>query len=72
MTEAEARDAMGEFTPMLGGNLKSLLPAPCRLSPPSVNEDYTILLRGPVVERIVLRCEGHPLQIILLKREKSL
>ena len=70
MTETELRDVMGELTHMLGGNLKSLLPAPCHLSPPSVIEGYNILMKGPVVERILLRCEGQPLQIILFEREK--
>lgn len=70
MTETELWNVIGELTHMLGGNLKSLLPAPCHLSLPSVIEGYNIPMKGPVVERILLRCEGQPLQIILFEREK--
>lgn len=71
ITESELRDTIGELTHMLGGNLKSLLPAPGHLSPPSVMEGYNIPREGQVVERILLRCEGQPLQIILFEREKK-
>lgn len=70
ITDIELRDVMGELTHMLGGNLKSLLPAPCHLSPPSVIEGYNIRMKGPVVEQVLLRCEGQPLQIIVFKREE--
>jgi chemotaxis protein CheX len=36
VTEAELDDALGELTNMIGGNIKSLLPAPSHLSLPSV------------------------------------
>ncbi|MDQ5911095.1 MAG: chemotaxis protein CheX [Pseudomonadota bacterium] len=72
MTETEVQDAIGELTHMLGGNLKSLLPTPCHLSPPAVVEGYTIPKKGRIVEQILLRCENQPLQIILFEREKLL
>jgi chemotaxis protein CheX len=36
VTDAEVVDALGELTNMIGGNIKSLLPAPSHLSLPSV------------------------------------
>jgi chemotaxis protein CheX len=36
VTQVELDDALGELTNMIGGNIKSLLPAPSHLSLPSV------------------------------------
>lgn len=71
MTETEVQDAIGELTHMLGGNLKSLLPTPCHLSPPAVVEGYTILTKGRIVEQILLHCENQPLHIILFEFERE-
>jgi chemotaxis protein CheX len=38
VNEAEVVDALGELTNMIGGNVKSLLPAPSQLSLPMVSE----------------------------------
>jgi chemotaxis protein CheX len=38
VTDAEVVDALGELTNMIGGNIKSLLPAPSQLSLPMVAE----------------------------------
>jgi chemotaxis protein CheX len=38
ITDAEVVDALGELTNMIGGNIKSLLPAPSQLSLPMVSE----------------------------------
>jgi chemotaxis protein CheX len=38
VTESEIVDALGELTNMVGGNVKSLLPAPSQLSLPIVSE----------------------------------
>jgi chemotaxis protein CheX len=38
VTDAEVVDALGELTNMIGGNVKSLLPAPSQLSLPMVSE----------------------------------
>lgn len=38
VTEPEVVDALGELTNMIGGNVKSLLPAPSQLSLPMVSE----------------------------------
>lgn len=71
ITDAELQDVIGELTHMLGGNLKSLLPAPCHLSPPAVIEGYNIPMKGPAVERIALRCKDQPLQIILFEEREQ-
>lgn len=70
VTEAQSRDTVGELTHMLGGNLKSLLPAPCRLSLPVVTEYYNnIAVAGRPAGRALLRCDGQPLQISLFEQE---
>ena len=38
VTDAEVVDALGELTNMIGGNVKSLLPAPSQLSLPMVSD----------------------------------
>ena len=38
VTDAEVVDALGELTNMVGGNVKSLLPAPSQLSLPMVSD----------------------------------
>ncbi len=69
VTETELRDTVGELAHMLGGNLKSLLPAPSRLSLPVVTEHYNTTTAGRPAGRITLRCEGQPLQISLFEQE---
>jgi chemotaxis protein CheX len=71
ITESALHDTIGDLTHGLGGTLKSPLPAPCHLSPPSVMEGYNIRREGRAIKRILLRCAGQPLQIILFEREKK-
>jgi chemotaxis protein CheX len=66
----EVGDALGELTNMVGGNIKSLLPAPSKLSIPSVagGESYTVRVPGAVlVERVALVCAAGPLHISIWK-----
>lgn len=69
LTETELLDTVGELTHMLGGNLKSLLPAPSYLSLPVVTEGYNKEMAGRPAGQILLRCEGQPLQISLFEQE---
>lgn len=69
VTETDLRDTLGELTHMLGGNLKSLLPAPSRVSLPVVAEHYNTAIAGRPAGRALLRCEGQPLQISLFEQE---
>lgn len=70
----EVRDAMGELTNMLAGNVKSLLPQPSRISLPTVafGADYELTVVGtrPVVT-VSFTCEGSPLTVTLLERGES-
>ncbi len=69
VTETELRDTLGELTHMLGGNLKSLLPAPSQVSLPIVTEHYNAPISGRPAGRASLRCEGQPLHISLFEQE---
>ncbi len=69
-TPADARDAIGELTNMTGGNIKALLPGPCRLSLPSVVEGAahgTSMPEGEIVTTVAFDCEGSPLVVRLLQ-----
>lgn len=62
----EVRDAMGELTNMLAGNVKALLPGPSRISLPSVavGGDYDLSVVGTVRRAVVhFRCDGSTLQV---------
>ncbi len=66
----EVSDALGELTNMVGGNVKSLLPAPSALSIPSVAEgdSYTVRVPGAVlVDRVALQSAAGLLHISLWK-----
>ena len=66
----EVCDALGELTNMIGGNIKSLLPAPSTLSVPSVAEgdSYTVRVPGAVrVEHVLLACASGPLTVSIWK-----
>jgi chemotaxis protein CheX len=66
VSEQDVADSLGELTNMVGGNIKSLLPAPSNLSIPSVAEgsDYSIWAPGTdLLAQITLRCEGQPMLI---------
>ena len=66
----EVSDALGELTNMVGGNVKSLLPAPSRLSVPTiaVGESGSVRIPGAVLlDRVVLVCAPGPLHISVWK-----
>jgi chemotaxis protein CheX len=68
---ADTQDAIGELANMTGGNVKSLLPEPCRLSLPTVVEGADITTRipgGAVVTSVAFDCQGSPLIVRLLKK----
>jgi chemotaxis protein CheX len=70
LSDDEISDALGELTNMVGGNIKSLLPAPSSLSVPSVaaGESYTIRVPGAVlIETVALTCSAGPVHITLWK-----
>ncbi len=66
----EIGDALGELTNMVGGNIKSLLPEPSRLSIPSVanGENYTVRVPGAVlVEAVRLIGPAGPVHVSVWK-----
>jgi chemotaxis protein CheX len=66
LSEDEICDALGELTNMVGGNIKSLLPAPSRLSIPTVaqGEHYTVRVPGAsLVDAVTLVCSAGPVHI---------
>ena len=70
LTADEIGDALGELTNMVGGNVKSLLPAPSRLSVPSVaeGESYTVRVPGAtLLDRVALVCASGPVHVSIWK-----
>jgi chemotaxis protein CheX len=67
----DVRDALGELTNMVAGNVKALLPSPCNLSLPAValGTDYALSVLGTTTLACVsFTCDGHPLLVTLLQR----
>jgi chemotaxis protein CheX len=70
LSAEEVSDALGELTNMVGGNIKSLLPAPSKLSIPSVTEGISLTVRVPgavLLDRVALVCDAGPLLISIWK-----
>jgi chemotaxis protein CheX len=68
--EDEISDALGELTNMVGGNIKSLLPEPCKLSIPTVagGENYTVRVPGAhLVDAVTLIGPAGPVHLSLWK-----
>ncbi len=66
---ADVRDALGEITNMVAGNVKSLLPQPSRISLPLVipGGDPSVGAPSlPVVARLAFQCEGLVLTVTAL------
>jgi chemotaxis protein CheX len=66
LTDDEVADALGELTNMIGGNVKSLLPGPSRLSMPAVTVGASATGPPPgavLVNTVSLACDGLPLAV---------
>jgi chemotaxis protein CheX len=62
----EVADALGELTNMIGGNIKSLLPGPSRLSMPAVTVGASAAEPPPdavLLTTVALACDGLPLTV---------
>jgi chemotaxis protein CheX len=71
---SDTRDAIGELANMTGGNVKALLPEPCRLSLPTVVDGADVTTRmtgGELVTSVAFECQGSPLVVRLLKKRGS-
>jgi len=72
VSSEEIQDTLGELTNMTAGNIKTLLPANCHISLPSVAEgiDYRLTVPGgKVVMQDGFECAGKPLIVTILERE---
>jgi len=70
LSAEEVCDALGELTNMVGGNIKSLLPGPSRLSLPSVaaGNSYTVRVPGAVLlTRTALLCGSGTVTVCVWK-----
>ena len=66
-------DAIYELTNIIGGNIKSLLPEPCRLSLPTVQlgSEWAPHVDGAdQVSELAFECEGHPLLVTVWKNRE--
>jgi chemotaxis protein CheX len=66
LDDQEVADALGELTNMIGGNIKSLIPGPSRLSMPAVTAGASPTVKPPraaLVSTVSLACEGLPLTV---------
>jgi len=67
-------DAMYELTNIIAGNIKSLLPEPCQLSLPQVEQETEWepeTIGGDRVSDVAFESEGQSLRVTLWKRELS-
>lgn len=70
---ADTQDAIGELANMTGGNVKSLLPEPCRLSLPTVVEGSdlsTRLVGGELLTTVAFNCDGSTLVVRLIRKSE--
>jgi chemotaxis protein CheX len=70
----EVADALGELANMVGGNVKALLPEPCRISLPAVADgmDYRLSVPGArPVSAVTWTCRAEPLMVRLLERRTA-
>jgi chemotaxis protein CheX len=66
LDDEQVGDALGELTNMIGGNIKSLIPGPSRLSMPTVTVGASSTVPTPgdaLLSTVSLACEGLPLMV---------
>ena len=66
----QVQDALGELTNILGGQVKSLLPEPCRLSLPAVAARADHAFRGPhdkVLATFDFACRDAPVRLTIVE-----
>jgi chemotaxis protein CheX len=70
----EVRDALGELTNVIGGNVKALFPGPSRISLPTVvvGSDYQLsVVDSGSVTSVGFECDGQPLVVTLYERPED-
>ena len=71
LSRNEIQDVLGEIANMTGGNIKSLLPHPSKLSIPAVRDGVSPageLPGRPMLAQVAFECGGQPLIVTLLGR----
>ncbi len=71
VTGQDKLDAMYELTNIMGGNIKGLLPEPCQLSLPRVEEatvDCPDVRGAERLSHLAFNCQGQPMYLTLWKR----
>ena len=74
VTREHARDAVGELTNMVGGNLKALLPSPCQIGLPNVTEEK---LNPPIVRgdrplnQLAFQCQAQRFLVTVLEFDEA-
>jgi chemotaxis protein CheX len=66
VSSKDLKDALGELTNIIGGNIKSLLPGPSHLSLPAVWEGSAAAARPSyerLLDRATLKCGDQPVRI---------
>lgn len=74
LTADEVGDGLGELTNMVGGNIKSRLPGPSRLSLPSVAQGASCTVGVPgadLLHRVALMSPGGPVMISVWKASST-
>ena len=67
----DTQDALGELANITGGNVKALLPGPCKLSLPAVAEgaDYSMRISGlELTSEVPFQCQDMPFVVRLYNR----
>ena len=74
-TLEEERDALGELSNMIAGNIKALLPGPSFLSLPTLSDGVDGVLQvlgSRLLEKFELSVAGEPLTVVVVKRVTTL
>jgi chemotaxis protein CheX len=67
-TPALIQDVVGELANVIGGNVKGVLPGPCKLSLPRVDAQATPQVSPNVDRRFCFDCAGQPFSVTVLTR----
>lgn len=68
---ADVRDAVGELVNVVGGNIKSILPAPTNLSVPVLDDRGEWRFRAMLESEVLLAWAGEPLVVRVWRTEEA-
>ena len=67
-TPDEVSDVIGELTNMVGGNVKGVLPGPCRLSIPRTASEVSSDAASAKTTRTTFDCDGQTFSVCVVER----